>query len=249
MKVNEKIKIIKVADEEELASQTVSVFVDSAKKSIKEFGVFRTAISGGSTPRLFFEKLSLPKNHTQMDWEGVHLFWVDERCVPPSSEASNFGMASHTFLLDVPIPLENVHRVEGEANDYEQAAKQYEHVIRSVFGLQPGQFPEFELIILGMGSDGHIASILPNTFAQFDTKELVRPVYLLDGDYNRITLTVPVLRAAAKIVILISGSNKADIVREVFSSEPDPVRFPVHTLWPVLHKVTWLMDESACQML
>jgi 6-phosphogluconolactonase len=177
------------------------------------------------------------------------LFWVDERCVPPSSEASNFGLATHTFLLDVPIPGQNIHRVEGESDNYEHAVATYENVIRSVFNIVPGQVPAFDLIVLGMGSDGHIASILPNTFAQFDTEDLVRAVYKMDGDYNRITLTVPVLLAARRLAVLISGENKAQIVRDVFNSEPDPVRYPVHMLWPVLNKVIWFIDEPAYQML
>lgn len=249
MEVRSNMNILKVADEEELAAKTASLFVRAAKDAIEKYGVFRAAISGGSTPRGFFQKLSQPETHSQIPWEFVHLFWVDERCVPPSSEASNFGLATHTFLLDVPIPGQNVHRVEGESDDYEQAVMRYENIIRSVFNILPGQFPQFDMIILGMGSDGHIASILPNTFAQFDTEELVRVVYRMDGDYNRITLTVPVLRAASRLLVLVSGANKAEIVHEVFNSEPDPVRFPVHTLWPVLNKVVWLMDEAACTML
>jgi 6-phosphogluconolactonase len=124
---------------------------------------------------------------SKIQWDKVHIFWVDERCVPPSSEASNFGLATHTFLLDIPIPGENVHRVTGESENYADAVAEYEQVIRSVFQLSKGQIPAFDLIILGMGPDGHIGSVLPNTYAQFDTDDLVSAVYRMNGDYNRIT--------------------------------------------------------------
>lgn len=229
----------------ELADLSLNYFVKYAREAIAQRGVFRVAISGGSTPVKFYEKL--PK--VKVEWEKIHIFWVDERCVPPSSEASNFGLATHTFLLDVPIPAENIHRVTGEADDYADAVTEYQQVIRAVFNISKNELPEFDLIILGMGSDGHIGSILPNTYALFDTDELVSAVYRMDGDYNRITLTIPVMKEARRILILVSGQNKAEIVKNVFQTEPDPVKYPVHSLWPVMGKIRWLIDKKAAGML
>lgn len=238
-------RIIKVADSEELAKQSLKHFIDAAQKTIQEKGLFYVAISGGNTPARLYELLSDESAFAQVDWEKVHLFWVDERCVPPSAEASNFRLAAHTFLLDIPIPGENIHRMTGEYEDYQKAAKEYERRILNVFGLSQHQIPQFDLIILGMGSDGHIGSLLPNTYALFDTEHLVCEVYRMDHHFSRLTLTVPVLKEAKNIMILISGAAKAEIVKEVFESEPDPVRYPVHALWPVLDKITWIIDKNA----
>jgi len=245
----ERSKIVTVSDSEVLADLTVKYFVNYAQRAIKQRGVFYVAISGGSTPVRFYERLSDASVHSKIQWEKVHIFWVDERCVPPSSEASNFGLATDTFLLDIPIPGENIHRVTGELQNYADAVDEYEQIIRAVFKIAKGQVPEFDLVILGMGSDGHIGSILPNTYALFDTDDLVSAVYRMNGDYNRITLTVPVMKEARRILILVSGDNKAKIMSDVFCTEPDPVRYPVHALWPVLHKVRWLIDRPAAAKL
>lgn len=242
-------KIVTASDSAELADLTVKYFVAYANRAIEKQGVFRVAISGGSTPVRFYERLSNKSVYSRVPWEKVHIFWVDERCVPPSSEASNFGLATHTFLLDIPIPDENVHRVSGELPNYADAVNAYENIIRSVFNIEKGQLPAFDLIILGMGPDGHIGSILPNTYTLFETDDLVSTVYRMDGDYNRITLTVPVMKEAQRIIILVSGENKARIMCDIFHTEPDPVRYPVHALWPVMHKIRWLIDRPAAAKL
>ncbi|OQY07903.1 MAG: 6-phosphogluconolactonase [Planctomycetales bacterium 4572_13] len=242
-------RITTVADSAAMADTAIRYLINCAQQAIKQRGVFRVAISGGSTPVRFYERLSDASVHSKIQWEKVHIFWVDERCVPPSSEASNFGLATDTFLLDIPIPGENIHRVTGELQNYADAVDEYEQIIRSVFKIAKGQVPEFDLVILGMGSDGHIGSILPNTYALFDTDDLVSAVYRMNGDYNRITLTIPVMKEARRIVILVSGDNKAQIMSDVFRTEPDPVRYPVHALWPVLHKVRWLIDRPAAAKL
>ena len=242
---NYKPNIVQVENGQQLAMRALDEFIQIAHETIDNKGVFNVAISGGHTPGLFYEMLSEEPAYSQVDWSRVHIFWVDERCVHPSAEASNFGLAAHTFLLDVPIPGENVHRVSGEEIDYAKAAKDYEKLILNIFHMKRGQIPEFDLILLGMGADGHIASLLPNTYALFDTEDLVSAVYKMDGDFSRITLTVPVLRMARKLIILISGQAKAEIVREVFRSEPDEVKYPVHSLWPILDRITWIMDKHA----
>ena len=155
----------------------------------------------------------------------------------------------NTFLNKVPIPEQNIHRIPTEENDFRLAAQHYEEIIRSVFALEPGWLPVFDLIILGMGADGHTGSLFPNSYALFDTQDLACVVYVMDEKFNRITLTYPVLCAASHIVVLVSGPEKADILKEVLTSKQDEVRYPIHTLWPALDKVTWLVDRDAAKYL
>lgn len=242
-----KLDVLRVGSYEDLARCALSSFADGSRVAIAEKGQFNVAISGGHTPERFFELLGDTDEGRCIQWAKVHVFWVDERCVSPDADASNYGLAAHAFLDKVGIPVANVHRMAAEVADYGRAAKEYESTICRVFKLGAGELPAFDLIILGMGDDGHIGSLFPNSAALFDTQDLVSAVYLMSGDYNRITLTHPVLCAAKHLLILISGSEKAEILKEVLRGEPDEVKYPVHTLWPILDKVTWLVDEDAAK--
>ncbi|MGD8786139.1 MAG: 6-phosphogluconolactonase, partial [Phycisphaerales bacterium] len=177
------------------------------------------------------------------------LFWVDERYVEPDSDWSNYKLAADTFLGKVTIPEGNIHRIPTEHDDFKAAAQYYEQTIRDVFGLDEKKTPQFDLIMLGMGAEGHTGSLFPNSYAMFDTEDLACVVYVMDEKLNRITLTHPVLRAASHLTILVSGPEKAKILKEVLTSEPDEVRYPVHVLWPILDKVTWLVDQEAAKSL
>ena len=247
MSVVKKIKpdVNRVDSPDDLANRAFEIFLESSEKAINSEGCFNVAISGGHTPEGFFELLAERPEAKSIQWDKIQLFWVDERCVPPDADASNYGLAAHTFLDKVNIPAQNVHRMPGESEDYEEAVGEYDAVIREVFELRPGQMPSFDLIVLGMGADGHIGSLLPNSYALLDTDDLVSTVYMMDGKYSRITLTHPVLCAAQHLVILVSGYEKAAILKEVLHSEPDEIKYPVHTLWPILHKVTWVVDSQA----
>lgn len=241
---NEKLRIVNVDSPVNLAGEALDIFVSQAKGAIAAKGVFYVAISGGSTPRALFELIGQTEESKSLPWDRVHLFWVDERCVSLDSEECNYRLAAETFLPRITIPAGNIHRIEGENSDYIAAVSDYEETIRRTFSLSPGQLPQFDLIILGMGPDGHIGSLLPNSYALFDTEDLASIVYQIDG-LNRITLTHPVFCAAAHLLVLVSGPEKAEIVKEVFHDEPDEVKYPVHTLWPILNKVTWLIDSDA----
>lgn len=247
--INEQIQIERAKDGDRLAYRALELFAETCRSAIKEKDAFFTAISGGHTPVKFYKMLSEPAVYSQLEWEKVHLFWVDEHCVQPGGQESNFGLAERTFLQDIPIPIENIHRVSGEIENYREAARQYEDEIRATMKLNKGQTPVFDLIILGMGADGHIGSIFPNTYALFDTDELVCTVYRLEGDHSRITLTIPVLKMARRLMVLVSGPEKAQTLKTIFSIEPDPVLYPVHALWPVLDKVTWIVDDAAAALL
>ncbi|UCC99926.1 MAG: 6-phosphogluconolactonase [Phycisphaerales bacterium] len=236
-----------VSDPESLAERSVAIFVGRAGRAIEARDAFRVAVSGGNTPKRFFELLGTSPQARSLSWDRIQLFWVDERIVPVESHLSNYKLAADTFLLAVPIPEGNVHRIPTEQGDFSGTARQYEKTIRGVFGLEPGQVPQFDLIVLGMGVDGHTGSLFPNSYASFDTEDLACAVYVLDEKLTRITLTHPVLAAASHLVVQVCGPEKAQILKEVLTSEPDEVRYPIHALWPALDKVTWLVDRAAAQ--
>ncbi len=242
-------KIEIVSDCEELAVRSVRLFVSEMKKAVQSRNSFNVALSGGRTPRRFFELLGELPESQSLEWNKIHLFWVDERYVPSDSQWSNYKLVVDTFLNKVSIPQKNVHRIPTEGSDFKLSAQEYENSIREVFGLKKGQVPEFDMIFLGMGIEGHTGSLFPNSYATFDTEDLACVVYVLDEKLNRITLTYPVLRAAAHVVVQISGGEKADILKKVMTGEIDEVKYPIHVLWPVLDKVTWLVDKEAAQLL
>ncbi len=238
-----------VSDPESLAKRNVEIFIADAQKAVDTRGVFCVAISGGNTPKRFFELLGETAQANSLPWDRTHLFWVDERIVSADSVLSNYKLAADTFLAKVPIPRQNIHRIPTEYEDFEAAARTYEDTIREVFALEVGQIPEFDLMVLGVGSDGHTGSLFPNSYALFDTEDLACVVYILDDTPNRITLTRPVMCAASHLVVLACGREKADILKNILTSEPDEVRYPIHALWPALGKVTWLVDHEAAQAL
>jgi 6-phosphogluconolactonase len=238
-----------VSEPESLARRNVELFTADAQKAVKAKNAFYVAISGGHTPKRFFELLGEQPQANSLPWDKVQLFWVDERIVAADSQWSNYKLAADTFLNKVAIPQENIHRIPTEYGDFEAAAQCYEDTIREVFGLEVGQVPEFDFIVLGVGADGHTGSLFPNSYALFDTEDLARVVYVMDEKLNRITLTHPVLCAASHLVVLVCGREKADILKMILTSEPDEVRYPIHALWPVLDKVTWLIDSAAATAL
>lgn len=251
---NSKPNLQILADTEKLARRCLDIFVDTALGAVRQNDVFFVAISGGHTPKRFFELLADGTKAKAMPWQKTHLFWVDERCVPPNSPSSNYKLAAETFLKKVPLPDENVHRIPAELEDFNLAARRYEDTIRSVFALKPGRIPTFDLIVLGMGADGHTGSLFPDSYASFDKQGLACVVYFLDQKIaderlNRITLTHPVLCAASRLLVLVSGEEKAKIIKQVLTSEPDEVRYPIHALWPALDKVTFLLDADAAKLL
>jgi 6-phosphogluconolactonase len=235
-----------VTDYEELSRKALELFIESAMKAIEDRDVFYTAISGGSTPKRFFELIGESQESRGLPWDKIQLFWVDERCVGPHSDQSNYRLAADTFLCKVGIKPQNVHRIFGEWRDLEKAAREYENTMRDVFGIGGEEIPVFDLIFLGMGPDGHTASLMPGSSVINETKRLAAPLYLT-GKISRITLTVPVLLAAAKLAVMISGSDKAETLKHVLNDVPDKMKYPIQSLWPCLDRITWLADEAAFQ--
>jgi len=244
-----RLKLERVGSSDDVARFALSIFIDDCNAAIATRGVYNVAISGGRTPERFFEMLGCSDEAKGIPWEKIHIFWVDERCVSPEDESSNYCLAARTFLGKIKIPPENVHRMIGEFSEYSKAIEEYEDTIRSVFNLGERELPQFDLIVLGMGDDGHIGSLYPNSYAVFDTEDIVSAVYFMGEKLNRITLTHPVLCASLHLMVLVSGESKADIVRDVFLSDPDEVKYPVHTLWPILDKVSWIIDDRAAKYL
>ncbi|MFH1371758.1 MAG: 6-phosphogluconolactonase [Planctomycetota bacterium] len=243
-----------VADTDAVARECLDIFVATAEQVIKTNNVFHLAISGGHTPKSFFELLAADQKSLSLPWDKIHLFWVDERYVPHDSVHSNYKLAADTFLTKIPIPKQNIHPIPIENEDACSAAKQYEKTIRSTFNIKSGQLPKFDLIILGMGTDGHTGSLFPNSFASFDTKDIACVVYLLDQKMpdqtiTRITLTHPVLCAARQLTVLVAGPEKAEILKKVFTSPPEDICYPIHALWPAIDRITWLVDSAAAKLL
>ncbi len=202
------------------------------------------ALSGGRTPRPLFEILAA----TRFPWRQVHLFWVDERAVPPTDQASHYKMAAECFILPARIPTRNVHRIHGEL-DPEVAARRYVQEIRDFFGLDPGEMPRFDVVHRGLGVDGHTASLFPGHPLLEDRENIAAAVYVEKLAEWRITLLPGVLLAASHTVFLVTGAEKAEIVRAIFREPYDPRRLPAQIASHHGRSVTWFLDHGAARLL
>jgi len=231
----------------EVASAAAELFTSVAAEAAAGSGAARIAISGGTTPKAMFALLadrSAPY-FARMPWSQLHLFWVDERCVPPTDAESNFRMTDEAMLQHVPLPAEQIHRMEGEL-DPEMAAARYAAELRAEFG--PG-LPLFDLVLLGMGDDGHTASLFPHTAALSNLESLVVANHVPQKDTWRITLTSPVINWAAKVAFLIEGAGKAQVVHDVFLGPYDPESKPSQLIRPANGELTLLLDAAAASKL
>lgn len=236
---------------EELARFAAAQFVRLAIEAQRERGLFTVALAGGSTPKTLY--LLLASEHepyrAQLDFGTIHFFWGDERYVPPDHPDSNYRMASEAMLSKVPVPLENVHRIKSEVADAEETARDYEQVLEKFFRLEKGQLPRFDLVLLGMGSDGHTASIFPHSDVINEKRRLVVAPWIEKLRSYRITLTPPVLNNAASTIILVSGAEKATILHDVLEGEYQPQRFPVQLIRPRRGSLFWLVDREAARLI
>lgn len=233
----------------EVARGAARLFVDYAWQSIARDGQFMVALSGGSTPQMLFQFLASEEFRGQVDWAKVHIFWGDERAVPPTDPESNYGMARRELLIRVPIPQENVHRMEAEKASIGRAAHDYEGVLRKYLELDERGFPRFHLIFLGMGKDGHTASLFPGTRVTRQTSRWVSTPMVPKLNMQRMTLTLPVLDAAFRVIFLIVGPDKAEILRDVLEGKADPP-YPAQLVQPRHNGLKlFLIDEAAAAML
>ena len=228
---------------QELFQAAAAEFIALASTAIRDHEKFSVALSGGSTPKSLYSVLA----RSALPWDKIFFFWSDERHVPPDHPDSNYRMAKEALLSKVPVPLENIFRVRAEEKDANVVAKDYEEALRSFFGLRPGEFPRFDLILLGLGPDGHTASLFPNTAALNETKLLVVANWVEKFKANRITFTYPVLNNAACVIFLVSGADKADMVRTVL--EDGRADLPSQRVHPVNGRLLWLLDKGAASKL
>jgi 6-phosphogluconolactonase len=244
--VTSKPRIQVLPDLEAMSHKAAEMFVRLSTTCVASRGKFSAAISGGSTPRKLYSLLGSAEYSPQVDWQRVHFFWVDERCVPKEHEESNFMTAFDRLLSKISIPGENVHRIKGE-EDPDKAARNYEEEVRRFFGMSG--LPMFDLVILGMGEDGHTASLFPGSNLLNERIRLAAPVYLEKPNWNRITLTLPVLNNATQILFLVAGHSKADVVYEVLGNGRKKERYPAGLIRPVHGSLTWLIDQEAARRL
>jgi 6-phosphogluconolactonase len=232
------IRILKSS--QELFEAAAAEFAAQASESVRARGRFAVALSGGSTPKslytLLATKLSIP-------WDKVCFFWGDERHVPPDHADSNYRMANEALLSRVPVRPENVFRIRGEEEDVDDAARQYEEALQQFFHLSSGEFPRFDLTLLGLGPDGHCASLFPGTSALNERHRLVVANWVEKFKTHRITFTFPVLNQAACVIFLASGPDKAAILHEVL--ENSSANLPSQQVRPTNGRLLWLVDSAA----
>lgn len=233
-----------VTNQQELFREAANEFAAIARQSVADRGKFTVALSGGSTPRgmnaLLAQDASLP-------WDRSYFFFGDERHAPPTDAESNYRMAAETLLSKIHARPENVFRIHTEEQNAEIAADSYEQTLRAFFRVQPGQFPRFDLILLGMGPDGHTASLFPGSKALAERNRWVVANWVEKFQTHRVTLTYPVLNQAACVMFVVSGQDKADALRDVLESQGDGP--PAKYVRPVNGSLVWLVDQAAAGQL
>jgi 6-phosphogluconolactonase len=216
--------------------------------SIQTTGRFSLVLSGGSTPRGLYELLAQHPYRGQVDWNKTEFFWGDERAVPPDHKDSNYRMAKEAMLDKLGVLAERVHRIRSEDKDLNRAAIDYEAEIERVLGQVAGvgrRPPHFNLFLLGMGEDGHTASLFPNTAALDETHRWVVAHEVAKLKANRITMTPPLINAAHFIMFLVAGASKAEVLAQVLQGPRDPQRYPAQLIHPLTGEVMWLVDRAA----
>lgn len=239
------IRISKNADE--VSRAAADEFLRLAGEAIRADGAFSVALSGGSTPKRLYELLANERDvyREKLPWDKIQFFFGDERHVSPDHADSNFRMANEAMFAKSPVPEENVHRVRAELSDASEAADEYEQTLRNVFHLADAELPRFNLVLLGMGADGHTASLFPGTPALNERERLfvANPVAKFNAD--RLTLTLPVINNAAVCLFLVAGSDKTETLRRVLDDEAQDATFPSQLIRPMNGELTWLIDEAA----
>lgn len=233
-----------------LARRAARYFVEMVGEAVAAQGCARVAISGGSTPKAAFEVLGDGNQpwRARMPWEKLDLYWVDERCVPSGDAESNYHMTREALLDHVSLKPEHIHRIEGELEP-DAAAARYESELRNRFRLEGAEYPQFDLVALGMGADGHTASLFPGTDALHEQSRLATANHVPQKDTWRVTLTWPVIDRACSVFFLVGGADKAEILKEVFTGPLDPGRLPSQLIRPASGILTLILDRAAAALL
>ena len=230
---------------EEAAQANARFVANLAEDCLSTQGRFTIALSGGSTPRRLYQVLASPPYDEEIAWDRWHIFWGDERCVPPDHQDSNYGMAREALLDHVPIPPYQVYRMRGEVEP-EEAAKEYENAVLDVF---QSPVPSFDLILLGIGDDGHTASLFPGTQVLQEKKRLVVSIWSPSLQAHRITFTLPLINAARVVAFLDTDESKAEVLRRVLEPAPGEGALPAAMVRPTHGSVHWFLTKEAAGLL
>ncbi len=239
--------VVVLEDAAAVAREGAVRFVALAKQALAARGVFHVALSGGKTPAAMYRVLATDDIRPTLDWNQIHLYWSDERSVPPGHADSNFGMASRELIAKISIPGQNIHRMEAERTDADRAAQEYEASLRKALPAGPGGFPCFDLIYLGMGPDGHTASLFPGSVGLSEKSRgvIFQPVIIADGSpAKRMTFTFPLLNAARMVIFLVTGADKTQKLREVLAGSHTPP-YPSQSVRPSAGERIFLADRAA----
>lgn len=243
MKIPEQSPKVLIFDSpDEVAQAAAARFVALGQAAIAERGRFAVALAGGSTPKQVYELLASDSYKAQLDWSKVHIFFGDERCVPPDDAESNYRMANEALLSRVDLPAKNIHRMNG-VGDAIANARLYEDEMRTFFN--DAAWPRFDLILLGMGDDGHTASLFPGTEVLTEEAAWVAGLWVEKLGAYRITLTPPAINHAAHILFLVTGEKKAARLAEILKGERDPMRLPAQLIKPLDGSLEWFVDKAA----
>jgi 6-phosphogluconolactonase len=242
------VEIRTLTTPQELFAAAAEEVVRAATEAVAERGRFTIALSGGSTPKSLFNLLAT-NARTVLPWDRMFFFWGDERHVPPTDPDSNYKMADETMLSKIPVAAGNVFRMAAENPDAAAAAEAYEKTVQKFFALEPGQFPRFDLILLGMGPDGHTASLFPGSSGLQEKSRLVIANWVDKFKTHRLTFTLPVLNAAACVTFLVSGTDKAPALHEVLEGDAPGEQYPSKLVQPSDGKLIWLLDRAAASEL
>lgn len=235
---------VKIFDDADKVAQAAAArFIELGQAAIAERGRFAVALSGGSTPKRVYELLASESYKKQLDWSKVHIFFGDERCVPPDDDASNYRMANEALLARVDLPSKNIHRMNG-VGDAVANSRLYEDEMRTFFN--DAAWPRFDLILLGMGDDGHTASLFPGTEVLNEQEAWAAGIWVEKLGAYRITLTMPAINHAAHIIFMVTGENKAARLAEVLKGEHDAaMRLPAQMIKPLDGSLRWFVDRAA----
>ena len=230
-------------DSNTLSHEAAQYIVRLATEAIANHGRFTIALSGGSTPKALYSLLGNEPYRSQIDWALVEIFWSDERCVPPDSSDSNYQLAQEVLLSKVPIAANQVHRMPADKPDRDAASQEYTQEMQRVFGTDG--IPSFDLLQLGMGPEGHTASLFPHQASLHEQQRLVMPVNVPKPPPPRLTFTPPLLNAARHVLFLVTGSEKADALQAVLEGSYQPEEYPAQIVRPPHGEVTWMLDTAA----
>jgi 6-phosphogluconolactonase len=241
-------EIRKLTTPQELFDAAAELVVRACTDAVAQRGRFTITLSGGSTPKSLYNLLATNARAT-LPWDRMFFFFGDERHVPPTDAESNYRMTDETLLSKVPVAASNVFRIPAENPDADAAAAAYEESLRQFFAPAPGAFPRFDLILLGMGPDGHTASLFPGTAGLKETSRFVIANWVEKFKTSRITLTLPVLNAARAVAFLVSGTDKAPALKAVLESDASGEEYPSKLVQPTDGRLIWLIDRAAASQL